>query len=327
MVEDTLSEEAQSRLRRQLIVYFLTTFAVSWSIFAAALAFGLDQSPVVILGVWGPSLSAILVTAMFYGPGGLKRFFGRFKAREGLKWIVPLLGFFLAIGLTGHFIGAAATGIEFTPQFWGWTWAAQVMVMQLLIPGIGEEFGWRGFALQRLQHITTPIKATLVIAFFHLLWHAPTYWLGQGMHNVPAISRDFRGCAQLHGLSAGRRRHPDFPRFDHDDVVAGWPDGTVPGSRRYLLGDCALYSSRRLWRPGHSTRVRAPYRRGFASRGTGSGDRGVTGLIRPERLPDESAPAFSLMMKPNAVQGIEHARLRSRDGPHRRFSRHQSNDQ
>ena len=45
----------------------------------------------------------------------------------------------------------------------------------------------RGFALQRLQHIMTPIKATLVIAFFHLLWHAPTYWLGQDIHNVPAI--------------------------------------------------------------------------------------------------------------------------------------------
>ena len=88
-MEQTLSEEAQGQLRRQLVVYFLTTFAVSWGIFAAALALGFAQSPVVILGVWGPSLSAILVTAMFYGTDGLKRFFGRFKAREGLKWLVP----------------------------------------------------------------------------------------------------------------------------------------------------------------------------------------------------------------------------------------------
>jgi hypothetical protein len=33
----------------------------------------------------------------------------------------------------------------------------------------------------------SPLKASLLIAFFHLLWHGPTYWLGQGMHNVPAI--------------------------------------------------------------------------------------------------------------------------------------------
>ena len=186
-MEETISQDAQRLLRRQLIAYFATTFTISWGIFASALTFGFAQSPVVILGVWGPSLSAIFVTAAFYGTGGLKRFFGRVNAREGLKWFFPLLAFFLVIGLTGRFIGSVVTGIEFEPKFWGWAWVAQVMLTQLLIAGLGEEFGWRGFALQRLQHIMTPFKATMVIAFFHLLWHAPTYWLGQGMHNVPAI--------------------------------------------------------------------------------------------------------------------------------------------
>ena len=184
---NTMTQQAQAQLRRQLMVFFLATFAFSWSIFGSALALGFAESPIVILGVWGPSLAGIVVTAIFYGKDGLKRFFGRLNFKEGLKWFLPLLGFFLVIGLAGRFIGSAATGIEFDPKFWGWAWVAQVMVMQLLIAGMGEEFGWRGFALQRLQHIMTPLKATLVIAFFHLLWHAPTYWLGQGIHNVPAI--------------------------------------------------------------------------------------------------------------------------------------------
>ena len=186
-MEEEFSIRAQGPLRRQLTAYFLTTFAFSWGIFGSALAFGFAESPIVILGVWGPTLSAIITTAVFYGKDGLKRFFGRTNARKGLKWFFPLLGFFLAIGFTGHFIGSAAVGIEFGPRFWGWAWVAQVMLTQLLIAGMGEEFGWRGFALNRLQHIMTPVKATLVIAFFHLLWHAPTYWLGQGIHNVPAM--------------------------------------------------------------------------------------------------------------------------------------------
>jgi membrane protease YdiL (CAAX protease family) len=185
--EEMLTKQAQGQLRRQLAVYFFITFAFSWGIFASALAFGFAGSPIVILGVWGPTVSAIIVTAMFYGKGGLNRFFGRFNARKGLKWFLPLLGFFLLIGFTGRLIGSAVSGIEFDPRFWGWAWVAQIMVMQLLIAGMGEEFGWRGFALQRLQQIMTPLKATLVISFFHLLWHAPTYWLGQGIHNVPAI--------------------------------------------------------------------------------------------------------------------------------------------
>jgi membrane protease YdiL (CAAX protease family) len=186
-LEETFTQEAQRQLRRQLTAYFLTTFAFSWGIFACAIAFGLAESPVVILGVWGPTLSAIAVTAMFYGRAGLKRFFSRVNVSKGLKWFLPLLAFFLVVGLAGHFLGAAAVGIDFNATFWGWAWIAQVMVMQLLIAGLGEEFGWRGFALQRLQHMMTPLKATLVIAFFHLLWHAPTYWLGQGMHNVPVV--------------------------------------------------------------------------------------------------------------------------------------------
>ena len=187
ILEDSLSQEQHGHLRRQLVAYFLATFAFSWGVFGCALAFDLAQSPIVILGVWGPTLSGIFVTAMFYGKAGLKRFFGRINAKEGFKWFLPLLGYFLLVGLTGRFIGSVAVGIDFDPRFWGWAWVAQVMLTQLLIPGVGEEFGWRGFALQRLQHTTTPFKATLVIAFFHLLWHMPTYWLGQGMHNVPMI--------------------------------------------------------------------------------------------------------------------------------------------
>ena len=187
IMDETLSSGAKRQLRKQLTAFFLTTFVFTWGLFASALAFGFAQPPIIILGVWGPTISALVVTALFYGTDGLKRFLGRFQAREGLKWFLPLLGFFLVFGFAGRFIGSAAVGIEFDPKFWGWAWVAQVMLMQLLIPGLGEEFGWRGFALQRLQHIMTPVKATLVIAFFHLLWHAPTYWLGQGMHNVPAI--------------------------------------------------------------------------------------------------------------------------------------------
>ena len=275
-MHETLTRDARGQLRRQLIVYFLTTFALSWGVFAGALAFGLAESPVVILGVWGPTLSAIIVTVMFYGKDGLKRFFGRFYAREGLKWFLPLLGFFLMMGFPGRFIGSAAAGIDFDPGFRGWAWVAQVMVMQLLIPGLGEEFGWRGFALQRLQHIMTPFRATLVIAFFHLLWHAPTYWLGQGMHNVPLIWAVFfllpwvilftwvhtfprnLGClAQLRSLPAQRTGRSDLAGPDHHDLAAGWPDGTLSRRCHAVLGARAVRAARRLRRPGHATGVRA----------------------------------------------------------------------
>jgi len=51
MMKESLSQEPQKRLRRQLAAYFTATFAFSWGIFGGAMAFDFAQSPFVILGV------------------------------------------------------------------------------------------------------------------------------------------------------------------------------------------------------------------------------------------------------------------------------------
>jgi len=62
----------------------------------------------------------------------------------------------------------------------------------------GEETGWRGFALPRLQARTSPLIASLVLAFFWVPWHfflwqaegkpvvTPQYWFGQYAIHIPA---------------------------------------------------------------------------------------------------------------------------------------------
>ena len=45
---------------------------------------------------------------------------------------------------------------------------------------VGEEVGWRGFALPRLQARTSPLIASLVIAFFWVPWHY-FLWKAQGV--------------------------------------------------------------------------------------------------------------------------------------------------
>jgi membrane protease YdiL (CAAX protease family) len=43
----------------------------------------------------------------------------------------------------------------------------------------GEETGWRGFALPRLQTLTSPLLAALIIGVFWATWHFP-FWQAQG---------------------------------------------------------------------------------------------------------------------------------------------------
>jgi uncharacterized protein len=43
----------------------------------------------------------------------------------------------------------------------------------VLIPGIDEEPGWRGFALLRLQQLYGPLWASVILGTLHGLWHIP----------------------------------------------------------------------------------------------------------------------------------------------------------
>jgi len=51
-----------------------------------------------------------------------------------------------------------------------------IVGLLLLFGSFGEEPGWRGFALPRLQQRHTPLQATLILTLFWWLWHLPTYW-------------------------------------------------------------------------------------------------------------------------------------------------------
>jgi membrane protease YdiL (CAAX protease family) len=47
------------------------------------------------------------------------------------------------------------------------------LLRNLVIPGLSEEPGWRGFALPRLQARFSPLVASLVLGILWAVWHAP----------------------------------------------------------------------------------------------------------------------------------------------------------
>ncbi len=171
---------------QQLITFFLVTYVASWSLFSIGHA--LSLMPLIMLGVWCPSLSAVALTGVFYGKDGIRKMFSRFsRYRVKWYWWVALLFLPAAIHFTGRslwqwYYEGAINPFFRDPQYW-----LGAIIPSFLIAGFGEELGWRGFALPRLQRHFRPITATLVLALVHMFWHLPTYWLGQGMHNAPLI--------------------------------------------------------------------------------------------------------------------------------------------
>lgn len=81
----------------------------------------------------------------------------------------------------------------------------------------GEEAGWRGFALPRLQARTSPLIACLVLNFFWPLWHF-FLWMAEGK---PVYSPEYWGQAYLTHLSATVTIVWFFNRSRGNILVAG----------------------------------------------------------------------------------------------------------
>ncbi len=172
--------------KHQLIIFFVLTYAVSWLLFY--IGHQTQILPIILLGIWAPSLTSIFLTAYFFGKKGIIQMFSRFK-RVKIKWYWWLA--LLLLPATIHITGTSLWGLfyngEINTSNLYISYMLAAIIPSILIAGLGEELGWRGFALPRLQQNFSPIAASFILAIVHLLWHLPTYWLGQGIHNVPFL--------------------------------------------------------------------------------------------------------------------------------------------
>ena len=191
--------------RHPLVTYFALAYFFTWSVFVtlALVKHGVIRldvpSFIYYFGSHGPLLSAITTTALIGGSEGLKDLFERmFRWRvRPLWWLVALSPFLLYVvtAIILYFIQGEWTHIgllgevEFMPSL-----GIGALFLWLLTFGIGEETGWRGFALPRLQRNRSALRATLILWVFWALWHTPAFFLVYD----PAIVFGF-----LPGLLAG----------------------------------------------------------------------------------------------------------------------------
>jgi membrane protease YdiL (CAAX protease family) len=141
----------------------------------------------------GPLLAAYLVTAVTSGRAGVRALRRRYiQWRVGVLWyIIALFGYFL-IWLAGYSVwlnGAPLTALLAQPALILSAYLAPFTL--LLVLAFGEETGWRGYALPRLQQRYGPMRGTLILATLHGLWHIPALlvpgFISGGTFSLPFI--------------------------------------------------------------------------------------------------------------------------------------------
>jgi membrane protease YdiL (CAAX protease family) len=152
-----------------------------------------------LLGGFGPSLAAVVVVAHQGGRGVLRRWLSRcLQWRVGWRWMAG--AFFFPAGCMGL---AAATHVALggtlppSPAAGHILLAALNFVLVFLVGGpLGEEFGWRGYALPALQRRWGWRSASLVLGGAWTLWHVPLFYsagtvqshLPMGLYALSAIA-------------------------------------------------------------------------------------------------------------------------------------------
>jgi uncharacterized protein len=164
--------------------YFTLTFAITWGAGGTALLLSAasreiqftSRSPLYYFAGYGPSLAGLVLTWRFEGRDGLLRLLARaIPSRAGFPWYLAVIAGYSAVPL---FAGWLAGYDTFTALP---TWDRLLILLAVSVVAdtgpIGEEFGWRGFALPRMLERRTPLTASLILGAIWAFWHIPTFFM------------------------------------------------------------------------------------------------------------------------------------------------------
>ena len=177
---------------RPIASFFLIAYLISWSAWIAL--FSLHYSHLGGTGLYfylaailAPHASAVVVTVLERGCVGLGTFYGRVFRRAPVTWIVAAMVVPIVIYMIP---GLMAIGLQLPrgPLLHQPPRTLSMLVFGQLAVALGEEPGWRGFALPSLTKKVGAIRASLVLGVAWALWHLPLFIIaGTAQYGTPFV--------------------------------------------------------------------------------------------------------------------------------------------
>jgi len=181
----------------EVVLFFSLTLGLSYCVFWGPLA--LFQIPTIsfvsditgpvwaiillMMGGFSPSVVAILLTWQREGPSGVKRFVQRaFHFKIGGRWYLVMIAL-AGLATAGQLLINRLLENTFDPSLF--LVQAGSIIPLLVIGPLSEEFGWRGYALDRLQTRWSPTSSSIIIGILWGFWHGPLFaMVGTSQHEL-----------------------------------------------------------------------------------------------------------------------------------------------
>ena len=183
--------------KKYLVLFFVLTLAWTWICGFIPVIFGFTGTGVgtfvFYFGGGAPSVVALFLVFLTYPKDKRKDYFKRcfsFK-RMGIKWPLITIAVFTMLSVISISIGVGLLGFEMPTMDYIKAIVANplnlllVLLLSLISGPLNEEFGWRGYALDRLLKKFGFLKGSLILGFIWAIWHLPWYFTpGQAQYNL-----------------------------------------------------------------------------------------------------------------------------------------------
>lgn len=131
------------------------------------------------LGALSASLAAIVLVVIEGRKRGLRELLGRALTwRVGIQWWIIALFFMIIPCVASLYLydllgGPAVDWSELEPLYK----IVPMFILLTVAAGFGEEFGWRGFLLPRLQIRHNALVSGLIVGVAWAIWHIPLFFI------------------------------------------------------------------------------------------------------------------------------------------------------
>jgi len=190
--------------QRAIVAYVGLAYGITWSL---AIIIALSYHGIVALDVplalhyilpFGPLLSALVVSWTIGGSSSLREIISR-MARWRVRpawiavavlsvWVMFLLSSLILL-LTGQ--GWPDLGVFGQVMYLPYLTFVGSWFLWIFTYGIGEETGWRGFLLPRLQNKYSALTSAIIVSIIWAGWHAPMFLYNENLIALGVIGTVF----------------------------------------------------------------------------------------------------------------------------------------
>jgi len=185
-------QSAGLRRKLLLLIYFILAFGIKWAVWIPQASGVIVPGILTVVAGFGPSIAGLILIYFDEGKEGLHNTAYRLISNGRFLWkwmllcvVAPVLCFLLGLAFYYLLCGEIPQLVDpahVVTSPGQWYLGVLVFLYIFIFSALGEEIGWRGYALPRLLIDWGSLRASLILGICWFIWHLPLFWIAGNFH-------------------------------------------------------------------------------------------------------------------------------------------------